>query len=84
MSAVLKLQIDILLANNEKEFEDEVRSLRRTLTKEVNSAMDSLETKMQTDTSIHRLSKEMDDTLRKKVQEVISTRKSDNLKKEDY
>ena len=71
-----------LLANNEKEFEDEVRSLRRTLTKEVNSAMDSLETKMQTDTSIHRLSKEMDDTLRKKVKEVISTRKSDNLKKE--
>ena len=71
-----------LLANNEKEFEDEVKSLGRTLTKEVNSAMDSLETKMQTDTSIHRLSQEMDNTLRKKVKEVIRTRKSDDLKKE--
>ena len=72
-----------LLANNEKEFEDEIKSLGRTLTKEVNSAMDSLETKMQTDTSIHRLSQEMDDTLRTKVQEVIRTRKSDGLRKED-
>ena len=72
-----------LLANNEKEFEDEVKALRRALTKEVNSAMDSLETKMQTDTSIHRLSQEMDDTLRKKVKEVIRTMKSDGLKKED-
>ena len=71
-----------LLANNEKEFKDEIKSLGRALTKEVNSAMDSLETKMQTDTSIHRLSQEMDDALRKKVQEVIRIRNSDGLKKE--
>ena len=72
-----------LLANNEKEIKDEIKSLLRALTKEVNSAMDSLETKMQTDTRIHRLSQEMDDALRKKVQEeVIRHRNSDGLKKE--
>ena len=38
---------------------------------------------MQTDTRIHRLSQEMDDALRKKVQEVIRIRKADGLKKDD-
>ena len=72
-----------LLSNNEKEFEDEVKTLRRALIKEVHSAMDSLETKMQTDKRILRLSQEMDDSLRTKVQEVIRSARSDDLKTED-
>ena len=68
-----------LLANNEKEFQDDVRALKRTLIREVDSAMETLEIKMKTDKRIHELNTNMDDILKKKVQEAIRTRKSEHM-----
>ena len=72
-----------LLANKEKEFYDEVQSLKKTLMKEIDSIMDNLEVKLKIDTSIHQLSTEMDDFLVKKVKETIQTKKSEGLETHD-
>ena len=68
-----------LLANNEKEFQDDIRFLKRTLLREIESAMDKLEIKMKTDKRIHELSTDMDGILQSKVQEAIRTRKDEHL-----
>ena len=49
-----------LLKNNEKEFQDEVRHLQRTLVREIDDAMEDLEIRMRTDKRIHELSTSMD------------------------
>ena len=68
-----------LLANNEKEFKDEVRHLQRTLVREIEDAMEDLEIRMRTDKRIHELSTSMDGILKKKVQEAIRNRKGQDL-----
>ena len=72
-----------LLANNEKEFCDEVKSLKRTLMKEIDSTMDNLEVRLKIDTRIHQLNAEMDDFLVNKVKETIRSQKSEDLEKRD-
>ena len=68
-----------LLANNEKEFKDEVRHLHRTIEKEIEMAMENLEITMRTDKRIHELSTSMDGTLKMKVQDAIKYRKAEHL-----
>ena len=68
-----------LLANNEKEFKDEVRHLQRTLVREIEDAMEDLEIRMRTDKRIHELSTSMDGILKSKVQEAIRNRKGQDL-----
>ena len=68
-----------LLSNNEKEFNDEIESLIRTLFKELNTNMENLEVRMKTDLSIHRLSTEMDANLKQKVGEAIKSQKGQNF-----
>ena len=72
-----------LLADNEKEFQDDVKILKRTLIRQVESAMEDLEVKMKTDKRIHELSTEMDDILKKKVKETIGIRKAKDLTERD-
>ena len=73
-----------LLINNEKEFEDEVRALKRSLTREMDEMMENVEIKLTTDEHINRLSTEVDYILNKKVQEAIAARKSENMDTLDY
>ena len=68
-----------LLVNNEKEFCDEVRFLKRGLQKELESSMDKFEVKMTTDKRIYELSTKMDDLLKNKVEEAIHLGKSQDL-----
>ena len=73
-----------LLLNNQLEFETDIRYLKTTLLREISSVMDTLKIKMETNKRIHNMSKNMDDNLRRKVQEAISTGKSKMLnRKED-
>ena len=72
-----------LLINNEKEFEDEVRAIKRSLTREMEETMENVEIKMTTDEHINKLSAEVDNILDKKVQEAIAARKSENLDTKD-
>ena len=72
-----------LLANKEKEFYDEVQSLKKTLMKEIDSIMDNLEVRLKIDARIHQLSTEMDDFLVNKVKETIQTKKSEGLESHD-
>ena len=67
-----------LLVNYENEFKDEVWSLQKTLMKELDAVLDSLEVKLKADNRIHDLSIEMDDMLKQKVQEAIR-RKKENI-----
>ena len=71
-----------LLSNNEKEFNDEIKSLIRTLLKESNTSLEKFEIRMKTDLSIHRLSTEMDAKLKQKVEEAIKSQKGQNLSKQ--
>ena len=68
-----------LLINNEKEFEDDVRALKRSITREMEETMDNIEIKMTTDDHINRLSAEVDSILNKKVKEVIASRTSESM-----
>ena len=61
-----------LIADNEKEFKDEIRTLQRALNREIDGSMDNLEVKMKTDQCVHDMSREMDQILKKKVKEAIS------------
>ena len=72
-----------LLSDNEKEFQDDVRILKRALVREVESTMENLEVKMKTDKRIHELSTEMDDILKRKVQEAIASQKTEHLTPEN-
>ena len=72
-----------LLANNEKEFSDEVGALRRALLREVDIAFENLEFRMKADKTIHDLNRDMDETISKKVNEAISAQKGDQLSKEE-
>ena len=71
-----------LLANNEKEFADEVAALRRTMVREVDIAFENLEFRMKADKTIHDLNRGMDETISKKVNEVISAQKGEQPPKE--
>ena len=71
-----------LLSNNEKEFNDEIRSLIRTLCKELNTSLEILEARLKTDLSIHKLSTEMDAKLKQKVGEAIQGQKGQNYSKQ--
>ena len=68
-----------LLVNNEKEFRDEVQSLKRTLIKELNSGMEKFEKQMNAEKQIHELSIEMDTKLKRRVNEAIRSGKSKDL-----
>ena len=68
-----------LLANNEKEFHDDIRMLKRSLAREIESTMRHFEAKMKTDTRIHELSTEMDEILKRKVQDAITSCKAEHL-----
>ena len=72
-----------LLANNEKEFQDDIRMIKRSLTREVESSMRHFEVKMKTDARIHELSIEMDSILKKKVQDAIASCKAEHLTEEN-
>ena len=72
-----------LLAKNEKEFCDEVHSLKKALIKEIDTTMDNLDVKLRIDTRIHQLNTEMDDFLVNKVKETIRSQKSEDLERQD-
>ncbi len=68
-----------LLANNEREFRDDVKYLQTTLKREIEDAMEKLEITLRTEERIDELSSDMDDILKRKVQETVKTRKSERL-----
>ena len=74
--------VDDQLANNRKEFEDEINTLQRNLPREVDESLDNLTLKMKAEKGIHQLAQEMDNTLRRKVQETIKMQRSENLGEE--
>ena len=71
-----------LLANNEKEFADEVAALRRAMVREVDIAFENLEFRMKADKTIHDLNRDMDETISRKVNEAIIAQKGEKLPKE--
>ena len=71
------------LANYKKAFEEEANTLQTRLIWEVHESLENLALKIAAEKNIHQLDTSMDDTLRNKVQEVINSRKSDNLGKKD-
>ena len=72
-----------LLASNEKEFRDDVKSLHRSLVKQVESSMEQLKLKLKVDERIHGLGAHMDNVLKRNVEEAIQSRKSEDLTKGD-
>ena len=72
-----------LLANNEKEFEDEVNWLRRTLERELDSAMEELEVRMDIEILIQDMDQKMNDRLKNKVRQILSLNKSKEITKEE-
>ena len=72
-----------LLVNSEKEFHDDIRMLKRSLTREIESTMRHFEVKMKTDTRIHELSTEMDEIRKRKVQDAIASSKAEHLTEEN-
>ena len=70
-----------LLSDHEKEINDEIKSLIRMLFKELTTSIDSLEVRVKTDLSIHKLNTKMDAKLKQKVGEAIRSRKGRNLSK---
>ena len=68
-----------LLSENEKEFQDDIKSLRRLLQKEMNSTLEKLEIKLKANSRLNQLSKDMDIRLKEKVQHAIQQQKSDAL-----
>ena len=71
-----------LLVNNEIEFKEEVKAVKRALLKEVDVSLENLAFRMKTTKRLHELNRGMDEVLTKKVQEAISTRKSEGLTRE--
>ena len=65
-----------LLANNEKEFQDDIRNVEKTITREMEQTLEDMEIKMTTDEQFNNLSAKMDEILTKKVHEAIASRKS--------
>ena len=65
-----------LLADHQKEFQDDIRSLKKTLSKEVNNAMDVLKVKLQANERIDNMSNKMDQVLKERVQKEILKRQS--------
>ena len=74
-------KINNLQIDNKKEFEDNTNSLQRALLKEVQTRMDALKIKVQTNIRILQLSTEMDETLKRRVQELVREQKSKHLGK---
>ena len=70
------------LANNEKEFEDEVRYIERTMIQEVDTQFDELQFSLRYERSIQQLSTNMNDVLKERVQEALRTIKTEHLTKE--
>ena len=70
-----------LLSDHEKEINDEIKSFIRTLFKELTTSIDSLEVRVKTDLSIHKLNTKMDVKLKEKVGEAIRSQKGRNLSK---
>ena len=60
-----------LLTNSEREFREEIRYLELTMIREIEARFESLERRMTTDDHIQRLSREMNNILKKKVQEAL-------------
>ena len=71
-----------LLANNEKEFLDDVTEVKKTLKKEIELYMDKLKVNMETEMWINEMSTGMDDVLKQKVKETISLLTPEELTKE--
>ena len=71
-----------LLANNEKEFVDEVTALQHTLVREVDITFDNLKFRMKVVKAIHDLNRALDETISKKVNEAITAQKGEQLPKE--
>ena len=70
-----------LLLNNEKEFRDDVQSLKRALIKELNADMEKFEKQMKAEKQIHDLSIEMDASLKHKLDKAIRSDTRENLSK---
>ena len=68
-----------LLANNEKEFLDEVNILWSTLEDDVESFLLNMEIKVKTDESVRELSMQMNSILKRKVQEAIQNRHTEDV-----
>ena len=58
-----------LLANNEHEFKEDVQAIKRTLIREMELSLENLALKIKMESHIRELSKDMDETLTRKVQE---------------
>ena len=70
-----------LLVNNEKEFQDEVQSLKQALIKELNFCMETFEKQMNAEKQMNQQSIEMDIKLKRRVDETIQSGKSEKLSK---
>ena len=71
-----------LLADNEKEFLDDVRMVGRGLQKEIEQRLMDLKLCMKTEKLINEMSTEMDGILKRKVKETISQLRPEELEKE--
>ena len=71
-----------LLANNEKEFEDDVNWLHKTLIKELELSMEELKVRMEIEIFLREMEVEINDKLRKKVREIFSMQKPEDITKE--
>ena len=65
-----------LLADHQVEFQDDIDTLKKTLSKEANNAMDLLTIKLKANERIHDMSNEMDQVLKERVRQEILTRQS--------
>ena len=63
-----------LIADHHKEFQDDIQSLKKTLSKEANNAMDQLNVKLKANARIDDMSNKMDQILKKRVQREILKR----------
>ena len=64
------------LADRQKDFLDDIHTLKETLSKEVNNAMDVLKVKLQANARIDDMSCKMDQVLKERVQKEILKRQS--------
>ena len=65
-----------LLADHQEEFQDDIHTLKKTLNKEANNAMDLLKIKLMANARIDDMSNKMDQVLKKRVQKEILKRQS--------
>ena len=68
-----------LIADNEKEFMDDIKELETTLKEEVKASLNTLQTTLKANIHIDKLSKDMDTRLKKKVKEVVSKEKTKDM-----